>query len=172
MRRDRLNDRFLELGRELDPDLPPKTDKAVILNDTVKLLTRLKEEAIALTEGNRQLRDQIKELKVEKSELREEKLRLKAEKDVLQGKLHSLPVPATGCFTSQAAAAAASAALQAAAVAAFSGQITAKPADYSHVFAVAPPPVDAADQNTGMWQWLPPNAADISRDHILRPPVA
>ncbi|CAI5991171.1 unnamed protein product [Closterium sp. NIES-64] len=164
--------RFLELGKELDPDLPPKTDKAVILNDTVKLLTRLKEEAIALTEGNRQLRDQIKELKVEKSELREEKSRLKAEKDALQGKLHSLPVPATGCFTSQAAAAAASAALQAAAVAAFSGQITAKPADYNPVFSVPPPPMDPADQNTGMWQWLPPNAADISRDHILRPPVA
>ncbi|GJP49414.1 hypothetical protein CLOM_g8623, partial [Closterium sp. NIES-68] len=152
--------------------LPPKTDKAVILNDTVKLLARLKAEAIALTEGNRQLRDQIKELKVEKSELREEKSRLKAEKEQLQGQLQAMPVPATGCFTSQAAATAAAAALQAAAVAAFSNQATAKPADYTPGLAAAPPPLEPADQSMGMWQWLPPMAADISKDHILRPPVA
>ncbi|KAK9906155.1 hypothetical protein M0R45_002815 [Rubus argutus] len=56
LRRDRLNDKFLELGSILEPGRPPKTDKAA-------------------------LQEKIKELKAEKTELRDEKQRLKSEKE-------------------------------------------------------------------------------------------
>ncbi|KAF3450465.1 hypothetical protein FNV43_RR06548 [Rhamnella rubrinervis] len=64
MRRDRLNDRFLELGSILDPGRPPKMDKAVILGAAVRM--------------------------AEKNELRDEKQRLKAEKDSLDQQVKAL----------------------------------------------------------------------------------
>ncbi|CAI5500130.1 unnamed protein product [Closterium sp. Naga37s-1] len=66
LRRDRLNDRFLELGRELDPTTTPRTDKGIILNNAVRVLTGLKAEAAALKQGTWQLQEQIKELKVKR----------------------------------------------------------------------------------------------------------
>lgn len=78
LRRDRLNEQFLELGNTLDPDRP-KNDKATILTDTVQMLkdltaevNRLKVEYAALTEESR-------ELTQEKTELREEKASLKSD---------------------------------------------------------------------------------------------
>ncbi|XP_030975837.1 transcription factor bHLH121-like [Quercus lobata] len=78
LRRDRLNEQFLELGNTLDPDRP-KNDKATILNDTIQMLkdltgevNRLKVEYAALTEESR-------ELTQEKTELREEKASLKSD---------------------------------------------------------------------------------------------
>ncbi|KAF8012625.1 hypothetical protein BT93_I0706 [Corymbia citriodora subsp. variegata] len=78
LRRDRLNEHFLELGSTLDPDRP-KNDKATILTDTVQVLkdltaevNRLKAECTALTEESR-------ELMLEKNELREEKSSLKSD---------------------------------------------------------------------------------------------
>ncbi|KAK6121426.1 hypothetical protein DH2020_044828 [Rehmannia glutinosa] len=78
LRRDRLNEQFMELGNTLDPDRP-KNDKASILTDTVQMLKdltaqvdRLKSEYTALTEESR-------ELTQEKNDLREEKASLKSD---------------------------------------------------------------------------------------------
>ncbi|KAG2696422.1 hypothetical protein I3760_07G058900 [Carya illinoinensis] len=78
LRRDRLNEQFLELGNTLDPDRP-KNDKATILTDTVQVLKdltaevgRLKAECSALTE-------EARELTQEKNEVREEKASLKSD---------------------------------------------------------------------------------------------
>ncbi|CAI0392872.1 unnamed protein product [Linum tenue] len=82
LRRDRLNEQFIELGQTLDPDRP-KNDKATILTDTVQVLkdltsevNRLKAECSALTEESR-------ELLQEKNELREEKASLKSDVEAL-----------------------------------------------------------------------------------------
>ncbi|KAL0348459.1 UNVERIFIED_CONTAM: Transcription factor [Sesamum angustifolium] len=78
LRRDRLNEQFMELGNALDPDRP-KNDKASILTDTIQMLKdltsqvdRLKSEYAALTEESR-------ELTQEKNDLREEKASLKSD---------------------------------------------------------------------------------------------
>ncbi|XP_051132973.1 transcription factor bHLH121 [Andrographis paniculata] len=78
LRRDRLNEQFMELGNALDPDRP-KNDKASILTDTIQMLKdltaqvdRLKSEHAALTEESR-------ELTQEKNDLREEKATLKSD---------------------------------------------------------------------------------------------
>nr|BCK60963.1 basic helix-loop-helix transcription factor 1 [Scoparia dulcis] len=78
LRRDRLDEQFLELGNALDPDRP-KNDKASILTDTIQMLkdltgqvNRLKAEYAALTEESR-------ELTQEKNDLREEKASLKSD---------------------------------------------------------------------------------------------
>ncbi|KAL7219006.1 hypothetical protein ACSBR2_012137 [Camellia fascicularis] len=84
LRRDKLNERFLELGSVLEPGRPPKTDKAAILSDAVHMVTQLRSEAQKLRESNDDLHEKIKELKAEKTELRDEKQRLKAEKEKLE----------------------------------------------------------------------------------------
>ncbi|XP_028110038.1 transcription factor bHLH121-like isoform X2 [Camellia sinensis] len=82
LRRDRLNEHFLDLGNALDPDRP-KNDKATILTDTIQVLkdltaevNRLKAECAALSEESR-------ELTQEKNELRGEKASLKSDIDNL-----------------------------------------------------------------------------------------
>jgi hypothetical protein len=65
MRRDCFNDRlvqwncdhfrFMELSAALEPGRPPKTDKATILSDVVRILTQLYTEAQGLQESNNQL---------------------------------------------------------------------------------------------------------------------
>ncbi|KAK1308348.1 Transcription factor ILR3 [Acorus calamus] len=67
MRRDRLNDRFMELGSILEPGKPPKMDKATILNDAIRM--------------------------AEKNELRDEKQRLKAEKESLEHQIKAMTLP-------------------------------------------------------------------------------
>eukprot|EP00249_Psilotum_nudum_P018165 c26670_g1_i3 orf=389-877(+) len=64
MRRDRLNDRFMELSAILESGKTPKTDKATILADAVKVVTRLRTEAKQLKEETHQLKEAVKELKV------------------------------------------------------------------------------------------------------------
>ncbi|XP_006359651.1 transcription factor bHLH121 isoform X3 [Solanum tuberosum] len=61
LRRDRLNEQFLELGKTLDPERP-KNDKASILSDTVQML-----------------KDLTAQLTQEKNDLREEKASLKSD---------------------------------------------------------------------------------------------
>ncbi|GFY87897.1 basic helix-loop-helix (bHLH) DNA-binding superfamily protein [Actinidia rufa] len=110
LRRDRLNEQFLELGNALDPDRP-KNDKATILTDTIQVLkdltaevNRLKAECTSLSEESREvpiclwlmlkvLKTFIclahysvlfsKQLTQEKNELREEKASLKSDIDNL-----------------------------------------------------------------------------------------
>ena len=57
-------DRFLELGSILEPGRAPKTDKAAILIDAVRMVTQLRCEAQKLKDSNTSLQEKIKELKV------------------------------------------------------------------------------------------------------------
>lgn len=56
--------RFVELGSILEPGRPPKTDKAAILMDAVRMVTQLRDEAQKLKESTTSLQEKIKELKV------------------------------------------------------------------------------------------------------------
>lgn len=154
MRRDRLNDRFTELSAALEPGRPPKTDKATILNDAVRILTQLRTEAQGLQESNDQLRETIKDMKNEKNELREEKTRLKADKERLEQQVKAMALP-SGYMPHPAAmhAAAAVYAAQTQAASTKAAQMAGYP-------------------GMAMWQWMPPAAVDTSQDHVLRPPVA
>lgn len=60
-----MNNRFTELSVILEPGNPPKTDKAAILVDAVRMVTQLRGEAQKLKDTNSSLQDKIKELKVE-----------------------------------------------------------------------------------------------------------
>ncbi|XP_043707278.1 transcription factor ILR3-like [Telopea speciosissima] len=150
MRRDRLNDRFLDLGSILEPGRPPKLDKAAILSDAVRMVIQLRNEAQKLKESNESLQEKIKELKAEKNELRDEKQRLKAEKEKLEQKVKAMnaqpgflphPSPIPAAFAAQ-------------------GPTVNKLMPFVSYPGVA------------MWQFMPPAAVDTSQDHVLRPPVA
>jgi hypothetical protein len=56
--------RFVELGSILEPGRPPKTDKAAVLLDAVRMVTQLRGEAQKLKDSNSSLQEKIKELKV------------------------------------------------------------------------------------------------------------
>eukprot|EP00245_Coleochaete_scutata_P006861 TRINITY_DN21674_c0_g1_i1.p1 TRINITY_DN21674_c0_g1~~TRINITY_DN21674_c0_g1_i1.p1 ORF type:complete len:290 (-),score=75.00 TRINITY_DN21674_c0_g1_i1:945-1814(-) len=161
-RRDRLNDRFLELSAALEPGRPPKTDKASILCDAVRIISQLRGEAKQLKESNQQLREQIKELKTEKNDLRDEKSRLKTEKERLEQQVKAITVP-SGYMPHPAA-------IQAAAVAYAAS--AAQQAHQHHANKISAPMHHSLPQPGMMWQWLPPGSVDTSQDHVLRPPVA
>lgn len=151
MRRDRLNDRFMELASILDPGRPPKMDKTVLLADAVRMVTQLRDEAQKLKESNENLLGKINELKCEKNELRDEKQRLKTEKENLDRQVKAL--------SSQPA---------------FPPHPPPVPAPFS-----APGQVVGGKlvpfvgyPGVSMWQFMPPAALDTSQDHVLRPPVA
>ncbi|CAN8258725.1 unnamed protein product [Cochlearia groenlandica] len=78
LRREKLNDHFVELGNVLDPDRP-KNDKATILTDTVQLLKELSSEVNKLKSEYTTLSDESRELTQEKNDLREEKTSLKSD---------------------------------------------------------------------------------------------
>jgi hypothetical protein len=63
--------RFLELSSALEPGRPPKSDKATILCDAVRILNQLRTEAQELKDSNHQLREAIKDLKVGSTDLRD-----------------------------------------------------------------------------------------------------
>ncbi|MCO5607766.1 hypothetical protein L7F22_061967 [Adiantum nelumboides] len=156
MRRDRLNDRFMELSAILEPEKPPKTDKASILRDAARILGQLRVEAQQLKDANLQLHETIRELKTEKNELRDEKTTLKCEKERLEKQLKSMSLlpsyvghPAT---------------LHAPSPYAQQNQV----ANYS----IKSSPYADMPFPTTMSQWMPPSTVDISNDHMLRPPVA
>ncbi|CAI5500131.1 unnamed protein product [Closterium sp. Naga37s-1] len=160
LRRDRLNDRFQELARELGPSATVKVDKAVLLTEAVRLLVRLRAEAASLLTSNQQLQDQIKELKAEKSELREEKSRLKAERDRLRMHLDTLTAPTrTNSFLGQ------------------SSTTVLQPQTASHSpYPAHQTPVKVEvvrlPHQQHLWQFLPSGVADASADRFLTPPVA
>ncbi|KAL6543203.1 Transcription factor ilr3 [Orobanche hederae] len=153
LRRDKLNDKFIELGALLEPGSPLKTDKSAILVDAVRMVTQLRGEAQKLKDSNSSLQEKIKELKAEKNELRDEKQRLKAEKENLEQQLKTMSAPRpAGYFP-----------VPPAIPAAFAAQNQA--AGNKLVPIIGYPGV-------AMWQFLPPVAVDTSQDHVLRPPVA
>ncbi|KAL3350879.1 hypothetical protein AABB24_023336 [Solanum stoloniferum] len=78
LRRDRLNEQFMELGKTLDPDRP-KNDKASILSDTVQMLKDLTAQVSRLKSEYAALTDESRELTQEKNDLREEKASLKSD---------------------------------------------------------------------------------------------
>ncbi|OAY74944.1 transcription factor ILR3-like isoform X1 [Ananas comosus] len=90
MRRDKLNERFLELGSVLDPGKPLKVNKEAILSDATRMVIQLRDDAQKLKDSNESLQAKIEELKAEKNELRDEKQRLKAEKDGLEQQIKIL----------------------------------------------------------------------------------
>ncbi|XP_074589165.1 transcription factor ILR3-like [Curcuma longa] len=154
MRRERLNDRFLELSSVLDPVNPPKTDKAAILNDAAQLVTQLRNEAQKLKDSNESLQEKIKELKDEKSELRDEKQRLKAEKESLEQQvklLNTIPsyVPQPPLVPSP-----------------FAAQGQAPPPGHKLMVPLIGFP------GFPMWQYMPPSDVDTSQDADNCPPVA
>ncbi|KAJ8542942.1 hypothetical protein K7X08_005465 [Anisodus acutangulus] len=149
LRRDRLNDKFMELGALLEPGRPPKTDKSAILVDAVRMVTQLRDEAQKLKDSNMNLQEKIKELKVEKTELRDEKQRLKAEKEKLEQQLKT--TSAQPSFLPPAIPAAFAA----------HGKVPG-----SKLVPIMSYP------GVAMWQFMPPAAVDTSQDHVLRPPVA
>ncbi|KAK1396210.1 Transcription factor ILR3 [Heracleum sosnowskyi] len=151
MRRDKLNERFLELSSILEPGRPPKTDKAAILNDAVRMLTQLRSEADTLKESNEELQEKIKDLKAEKHELRDEKQKIKGDKEKLEQQVKAfsaqpafLPHPSTlrAAYSAQ-------------------GQ-----ADGNKLMSFVGYP------GVAMWQFMPPAVVDTTQDHVLRPPVA
>jgi len=150
LRRDRLNDKFVELASILEPGRPPKTDKVAILVDAVRMVTQLRGEAQKLKDSNAGLQEKAKELKAEKNELRDEKQKLKSEKDRLEQQLKTTNAQ-PGFFSPPARPASFAA----------QGQGTGN----KLVPVISYPGV-------AMWQFMPPAAIDTSQDHVLRPPVA
>ncbi|GLU23545.1 hypothetical protein SLE2022_395430 [Rubroshorea leprosula] len=153
LRRDRLNDKFLELGSILEPGKPPKTDKVAVLIDAVRMVNQLRGEAQKLKDSNSSLQEKIKELKAEKNELRDEKQRLKAEKEKLEQQLKAMNAQPSFLPPHSAIPAAFAAPAQ--------GQA---PGNKLVPFIGYP--------GVAMWQFMPPAAVDTSQDHVLRPPVA
>ncbi|KAG0448546.1 hypothetical protein HPP92_027774 [Vanilla planifolia] len=82
LRRDRLNEQFMELGHTLDPDRP-KNDKATILADAIQMLKDLASQVQKLKAEHASLSEESQELTQEKNELREEKAAVKSEIDNL-----------------------------------------------------------------------------------------
>ncbi|KAG1368241.1 transcription factor ILR3 [Cocos nucifera] len=152
LRRDRLNDRFLELGSILEPGKPPKMDKAAILSDAVRMVTQLRSEAQKLKDSNENLQDKIKELKAEKNELRDEKQRLKAEKEYLEQQIKMLNTRAS--FVAHPPVIPAAFAAQGHAAA------------HKLMMPVISYP------GFPMWQFMPPADVDTSKDAESCPPVA
>ncbi|KAM3204013.1 transcription factor ILR3 isoform X1 [Capsicum annuum] len=149
LRREKLNDKFMELAALLEPGRPPKTDNSAILVDAVRVVTQLRGEAQKLKDSNLDLQEKIKELKVEKHELRDEKQRLKSEKEKLEQQLKTMS--AQPGFLPPAMLGAFAAPVQAA---------------VSKLVPIVSYP------GMAMWQFMPPAAIDTSQDHVLRPPVA
>ncbi|GMJ05539.1 basic Helix-Loop-Helix 105, iaa-leucine resistant3 [Hibiscus trionum] len=148
LRRDRLNDRFLELGAILEPGRPLKSDKVAILSDAVRIVHQLRSKTQRLKESNEELQAKIQELKAEKNELRDEKQRLKADKEKLEQQVKAVSAgPGLPPAISSALAA--------------QGQAA---GNKLMPFIGFP--------SVAMWQFMPPAAVDTSQDHVLRPPVA
>lgn len=146
MRRDKMNERFSELSKLLDPGRPVKTDKSAVLDDAVCVLNQLKAETKELKEANTKLEEEIKSLKEEKHELREEKSLMKAQKEKIEEHVKAISmVPG--------------------------GYVPPHPAAYLPGVnkMIAFPSYGTFPMC--QW-WMPPAARDISKDHELRPPMA
>ncbi|KAF5443822.1 hypothetical protein F2P56_036348 [Juglans regia] len=78
LRRDRLNEQFVELGNVVDPSRP-KNDKSTILVDTIQVLKDLASQINKLKAECSTLTEESHELMQEKNDLREEKASLKSD---------------------------------------------------------------------------------------------
>uniref|UniRef100_A0A1J3I7P0 Transcription factor bHLH11 n=1 Tax=Noccaea caerulescens TaxID=107243 RepID=A0A1J3I7P0_NOCCA len=82
IRRDKLNEQFLELGNALDPKRP-KSDKASTITDTIQMLKDLMSQVDKLKAEYATLSQESRELIQEKSELIDEKSSLKSDIEIL-----------------------------------------------------------------------------------------
>lgn len=87
LRRDKLNEQFLELGNLLDPDRP-KSDKGSIITDTIQVLKDLDSEVKKFKTDHEVLCQESRELTQEKNELREEKASLRSNIQDLKSQQH------------------------------------------------------------------------------------
>ncbi|XP_057476699.1 transcription factor bHLH104-like [Actinidia eriantha] len=145
LRRERLNERFLELSSVLERERPPKTDKVAILGDAIRVLNQLRAESREFRETNEKLVEEIKSLKAEKNELREEKLVLKTDKEKMEQQLKAVAVSPAGFLSTPPAA--------------YHAGANKKAVFPSYGF-------------VPMWQYLPQVALDTAQDQALRPPAA
>ncbi|KAJ9700649.1 hypothetical protein PVL29_006114 [Vitis rotundifolia] len=146
LRRERLNDRFLDLSSILEPGKSAKTDKLAILGDAIQVLNQLRNEAKDLEDANEKLQEEIRSLKAEKNELREEKLLLKADKERIEQQMKAISAPAAGFWPTYPAA--------------------------THHTGANKSAVFPSYGMFPMWQYMPSSALDTSHDHELRPPAA
>ncbi|KAG8086749.1 hypothetical protein GUJ93_ZPchr0010g10856 [Zizania palustris] len=161
IRRDKLNDRFLELGTTLEPGKPVKSDKAAILSDATRMVIQLRAEAQQLKDTSESLEDKIKELKVEKDELRDEKQKLKVEKETLEQQMKILT--ATPAYMPHPT-------------------LMPSPFPQAPLAPFHPAQGQAAGQKLmmpfvgypgyPMWQFMAPSEVDTSKDSEACPPVA
>ncbi|CAN8258391.1 unnamed protein product [Cochlearia groenlandica] len=160
LRREQLNEKFMDLSSVLDPARTPKTDKSAIIDDAIRAVKQLRGETHELKETNQKLIEEIKSLKAEKSELREEKLVLKSDKEKIEQQLKTtmtvpspgfMPPVSPGFMPSHPSAAAAAA--------------------YHHN-KMAVYPSYGYYPNMPMWPYLHPTELDTSHDHLKRPPAA
>ncbi|EXC23154.1 hypothetical protein L484_018285 [Morus notabilis] len=151
LRRDRLNERFLELVAVMEPGRLPKTDKAAILSDAARILTQLRSESRHLKETIDDLHEKIKELKAEKNELREERQRLREDKERLEQQVKAMAAQTS--FLPHSPAISSALTVQ--------GQSTNKLM-----------PFISYPGGVTMWQMMPQTPLDTSQDHIRHPPVA
>ncbi|CAO2164476.1 unnamed protein product [Urochloa humidicola] len=159
-RRDKLNDRFLELGSTLEPGKPVKADKAAILSDATRMVIQLRSEAQQLKDTNGSLEEKIKELKAEKDELRDEKQKLKLEKENLEHQMKLMT--STPAYMPHPTLMTAS--FPQAPLAPFhpQGQVAGQKLMMPFVGYPGYP----------MWQFMPPSEVDTSKDSEACPPVA
>ncbi|XP_022924235.1 transcription factor bHLH104-like [Cucurbita moschata] len=145
LRRERLNDRFLDLSLALEPGRPSKNNKPAILDDAIRVLNQLKTEAEELKQTNEKLQEEVECLKAEKNDLRKERMNLKEDKERIERQLKSIAIPPPGLIPGHPAA-----------YHAAPGKMAVFPG-----YGLIP-----------MWQYLPPSVRDTSQDHELRPPAA
>ncbi|XP_022147685.1 transcription factor bHLH104-like [Momordica charantia] len=145
LRRERLNDRFLDLSLALEPGRPTRTNKPAILDDAIRVLNQLRSEAEDLKQTNEKLREEVECLKAEKNDLRKEKIILKEDKERIEQQLKSVAIPPPGLIPGHPAA-----------YHAAPGKMAVFPG-----YGLIP-----------MWPYLPPSVRDTSQDHELRPPAA
>uniref|UniRef100_A0A7C9AV86 BHLH domain-containing protein n=2 Tax=Opuntia streptacantha TaxID=393608 RepID=A0A7C9AV86_OPUST len=152
IRRDRVNERFLELRAALEPGTKPKCDKTAILTDAIRMVNMLHEETSRLKEQNVKLKEKINELKSEKNELRAEKQRLKADKEDIEKRIKALGAHQPS----------------------FQYHPTAMPASYAIPYQRVGTKLVPFMNNphVSMWQFVPQTVVDTSQDHVLHPPVA
>mmetsp|Transcript_28949 Transcript_28949/g.46421 ORF Transcript_28949/g.46421 Transcript_28949/m.46421 type:complete len:270 (+) Transcript_28949:258-1067(+) len=88
LRREALNDRFMDLSESLDPSKPPKTDKATIVTEAAQVITHLRKELTSLSAVLETVQKSNDTLEKEKTGLFADKAALLQDKHKLENQLH------------------------------------------------------------------------------------
>ncbi|KAK1390637.1 Transcription factor bHLH104 like [Heracleum sosnowskyi] len=175
-RREKLNERFLELSSTLEPGRPAASDKLAILGDTIRVLYQLSTEIQETKESKVKLEEEIKTLKAEKNELRKEKLALKADKTLMEQQLKTMTALPAGFLPVHPGAAyqAVPTNMPAHPGVTYPAVPSNMPAHPGTVYPTVPNnmPVYPSYSVFPMWHYLPQSVRDTSHDHELRPPAA